>query len=178
MARHHRAQGPPKVNGGVVLVCGKDLIHVLECGADRWNVFRDRNPGAVMLNRASLAHAQLANADLRLAFLLDSDLQCTNLMHACLERAILRKTNFHGSDLRFARLDGADLFAADLSGADLRGASLVATFLRRANLRGADLSTARGLTHDQIAEAFGDPETRLPDDVAPPDSWARKGCRE
>ena len=131
-----------------------------------------------MLNRASLAHAQLANTDLHLAFLLDSDLQCTNLMHASLEHAILRQTNFRGSDLRYARLDGADLFGADLSHADLREASLALTFLRHANLRGADLSSAHGLTDVQIVEALGDHDTKLPENVERPASWTMKGNRE
>lgn len=159
------------------MICGKDLICVLESGADKWNAFRDQHPGGVMLNRVCLADAQLANADLHLAFLLESNLQGANLMKACLERAILRNSNLRGSDLRYAKIDGADMFAADLSGADLRDASLASTFLMRADLRGADLSTAHGLTAGQIVEALGDHGTRLPQDVERPASWTTRGSR-
>lgn len=153
------------------MVCGENLIQLLELGADAWNAFRGEHPGGVMLNGVRLKRAQLAHADLHGAFLLRSDLQCANLESARLEAAILRETNLHGSDLRHARIDGADLFSADLSGADLRDASLSATFLKRANLCGADLSTAHGLTQSQIAEALGDRETRLPEDLPRPESW-------
>lgn len=156
------------------MVSGKNLVQMLESGADAWNTFRGKNPGGVMLNGACLPGAQLAHANLNRAFLLGSDLQRANLESASLRRAILRKTNLHGSDLRGAIIDGADLFSADLSGADLRGASLVATFLRCADLRGADLSTAQGLTASQIIQAIGDQETRLPDDLPRPESWNAK----
>lgn len=156
------------------MACGKDLVHLLESGADTWNAFRSRNPGFVMLNRTCLADAQLAHADLHRAFLLESDLQRANLEWAILERAILRKTNLRGSDLRYAKIDGADLFSADLSGADLRNASLAFTFLKRADLRGADLSTAQGLTPGQLVEAIGDQETRLPADLPRPASWSAR----
>ena len=154
------------------MVCGENLIQLLEAGADKWNAFRGEHPGGVMLNGVRLACAQLAHADLHRAFLLRSDLHCANLISARLEEAILRETDLHGSDLRHARIDGADLFSADLSGADLRDASLESTFLKRANLCGADLSTAHGLTHKQIAEAVGDGRTRLPENLPRPATWS------
>ena len=158
------------------MVSGKDLVPKLESGAEDWNEFRRQHPGGVMLNGACLADAQLAHADLRRAFLLESNLRGADLSWACLEGAILRKTNLHGSNLRHARIDGADLFSADLSGADLRGASLACTFLKRANLRGADLSTAQGLTERQLVEAVGDCDTRLPEHLTHPTSWIARGC--
>lgn len=167
----------PKRKEGLEVVCGKNLVQVLESGADNWNTFRGQNPGGVMLNGVCLAKAELSRADLHRAFLLDSDLQRANLVMASLEGAILRKANLRGSDLRDAKIDGADLFSANLSGADLRGASLVSTFLKRADLRGADLSTAQGLTPAQIVETLGDLETRLPEDLPRPASWTAKDMR-
>jgi uncharacterized protein YjbI with pentapeptide repeats len=157
------------------LVRGENLIHLLVSGADNWNAFRCQNPGCVMLNRVRLPEAQLADADLHRAFLLESDFHRAVLVRASLEGAILRKTNLRGSDLRFARFDGADLFAADLSGADLRDASLTATFLKQTDLRGADLSTAHGLTSGQIVDALGDQTTRLPEDLPAPAAWISRG---
>ena len=157
------------------MVRGENLIHLLVSGADNWNAFRCQNPGCVMLNRVHLPGAQLAGADLHRAFLLESDFHRAVLNRASLEGAILRNTNMHGSDLRSAKFDGADLFAADLSSADLREASLTATFLKQTDLRGADLSTAHGLTPSQIVDALGDQTTRLPEDLPRPASWSSGG---
>jgi uncharacterized protein YjbI with pentapeptide repeats len=162
-------------NQGVDLVRGENLIQLLVSGADNWNAFRCLHPGCVMLNRISLPEAQLAGADLHHAFLLESDFHRAILARARLEGAILRKINLHGCDLRSARFDGADLFAADLSGADMRDASLTATFLKQADLRGADLSTAHGLTESQIVDAVGNEETRLPGNLSRPLCWSTKG---
>jgi len=162
-------------NQGVDLVRGENLFQLLISGTENWNAFRCQHPGCVMLNRISLPEAQLADADLHRAFLLESNFHRAILVRASLEGAILRKINLHGCDLRFAKFDGADLFAADLSGADMRDASLTASFLKRANLCGADLSTAHGLTEDQIVDALGDQETRLPENLSRPASWGSKG---
>ncbi len=154
------------------MVCGKDLISTLECGVEDWNALRHRNPDSVMLNGACLADAQLASADLHSVFLMESDLQRANLSCANLERAILRNANLRGSDLRHANIAGADLCRANLSGADLRDASLTSTFLKRTDVRGADLSTALGLTDAQISDALGDARTTLPGSLTRPASWA------
>jgi uncharacterized protein YjbI with pentapeptide repeats len=150
----------------------EDRLELLRSGVEMWNAFRREHPDCIVLNCASLAEAQLANADLHCVVLMESDLRCANLICAILERAVLRKSNFCGSDLRRAILDGADLFRADLSAADLRGASLASAFLKLTDLRGADLSTARGLTAAQLTDAFGDDRTKLPEDLARPASWA------
>jgi uncharacterized protein YjbI with pentapeptide repeats len=155
----------------MVVVSGNELITMLESGVDCWNDFRQRNPDTVMLNGLALAGAQLARADLRRAFLIDSDLRRADLSFANLQRAILRKTNLCGSDLRHASIDGADLCRANLADADLRDASLASAFLKYANVRGADLSTALGLTDAQISDACGDTNTRLPAHLARPSRW-------
>jgi Pentapeptide repeats (8 copies) len=40
-----------------------------------------------------------------------------------------------------------------------------------ANLSGANLSTTRDLTQDQLEEAYGDKNTTLPPDLKPPAHW-------
>jgi uncharacterized protein YjbI with pentapeptide repeats len=155
----------------MVVVSGNELITMLESGVECWNEFRQRHPDTVMLTGLTLADAQLARADLRRAFFIESDLRRANLSFAILERAILRKTNLCGSDLRHANIDAADLCRANLSHADLRDANLSAAFLKYTDLRGADLSTAVGLTDAQVADACGDAETRLPANLARPSRW-------
>jgi len=155
----------------MVVVSGNELIAMLESGVDCWNEFRQRNPDTVMLNGLTRPGAQLARANLRRAFLIESDLRRANLSFAILDGAILRKTNLCGADLRHANIDGADLCRANLSHADLRDASLSSAFLKYTDLRGADLSTALGLTDVQISGACGDADTRLPANLARPSRW-------
>lgn len=149
-----------------------NLSALLHCGVEKWNAFRREYPASIVFNCASFAEAQLSSIDMHFVLLVESDFRRADLSCAILERAVLRKSNLRGSDLRRAILDGADLCRADLSEADLRGASLVSTFLKRADLTGADLSTAQGLTSAQISEAYGDPRTRLPQDLARPANWS------
>ena len=78
--------------------------------------------------------------------------------------------------LDLADLQGADLFRANLRGADLPSANLQAAYLRsanlpeanfpRANLESANLPKAKSLTREQLDEACGDDETKLPDYLA------------
>jgi len=160
------------VQGSMALVGAKNLFSTLESGVENWNAFRCGNPDSFMLNGARLPQAQLANADLHCAFLMESDLRGANLSRANLEKAILRNADLRGSDLSYANIAGADLCRANLSGADLRHASMTSTFLKKTDVRGADLSTAVGLTDSQINDAVGDALTILPANLTRPASWA------
>jgi hypothetical protein len=104
------------------------------------------------LDAVSLRHAYLVDARLPQAWIRYADLRDAWLSHAKLPGA-----SFNGS-----RLDRADLSHTDLENADFRGAGMTGTILKAANLKGANLSTAKGLTRDQLAEAIVDGRTRLP----------------
>ncbi|NUB26588.1 hypothetical protein GAY30_17045 [Azospirillum brasilense] len=113
--------------------------------------------------RADLHRARFDGYDLRGADLDHADASGANIDGACLERASLwnarlGKARLCQADLRNANLDHADLSGANLSEADCTEASLWG-----ARLHGADLRTATGLIGDQLANALGDPDTRLPD---------------
>ncbi len=149
----------------------RQMITILGCGAEEWNAFRRRHFGSVVLHGAVLAGAHLSCADLHCVILMNSDLRCANLSCAILERAVLRKSDFRHSNLQRANIRGADLWGANLAGADLRDASLTSCFLKRADLRGTDLSTAEGLTEEQIKETFGNGKTKLPAGLARPGNW-------
>jgi uncharacterized protein YjbI with pentapeptide repeats len=82
------------------------------------------------------------------AALKDRNLRYTNALHAFLVNADLR---------------GADLLGADLRQADLRGARLEGARLHGTNLQGADLTYATGLSREQLASAWIDAATRIPD---------------
>ncbi len=95
-----------------------------------------------------------------------ADLSRANLQGANLQGADLRSANLQGAELRSANLQRADLPSANLQGAYLRSANLQEANLPRANLESANLTKAKSLTREQLDEACGDDETKLPDYLA------------
>jgi uncharacterized protein YjbI with pentapeptide repeats len=96
-----------------------------------------------------------------------------NLQEANLTKAILIQTNLQGANLMMAKLQKADLSFADLSevtlrGADLRGAILLGTNFNEAKLSGTDLSGAIHLKQEQINKACVDETTKLPHGLKKP----------
>src|SRR5579871_6109939 len=128
----------------------KEHFELLMRDVDAWNTWRADNPKV----KPDLSYAVMRGADLTLA----------NLAHA----------HLHEADLVLANLRGADLRHADLRGANLVGARLMGVDLAHANICGADLSTAEDLTDEQLHQTHGDAETKLPEDVPPPQNWPRK----
>lgn len=86
-------------------------------------------------------------------------------------RGVYLGTDFSGSDLRAVELRGALLIAAKLRDADLRWADLLGADLRDAELHGADLRHVLHLTQPQLAAAFGDAATQLPESLTRPRHW-------
>jgi uncharacterized protein YjbI with pentapeptide repeats len=141
-----------------------------------------------VLSEADLDQADLSEADLSGANLSHAGLSGTNLsgasvsgattfsgailFKATLADAILSGADFSETDLSWADLS-ADLSGANLSRADLSKANLSEAYLDEAvlseadldgaDLSGADLSGATGLTHEQLAGAITDEETKLPE---------------
>jgi hypothetical protein len=86
-----------------------------------------------------------------------------------------------GLDLSKADLSGADLSLIDLENANLHGAVLfkaylVATnlsgaFLKDADVRGANMTSAIGLTDSQVSDMRGDFTTVLPHKMKAPEDW-------
>ena len=115
-----------------------------------------------ILSNANLQEANLYQANLQGANLINANLQRANLFDATLQGALLLGANLQGADLTNANLQGASLIEANLQGANLVNANLQVAILRNATLQGADLSIVLGLTQEQLDEACGDAETRLP----------------
>jgi Pentapeptide repeats (8 copies) len=112
--------------------------------------FADPDPDAPPLDLADtdLRRAYLRGADLRRARLYAADLrrahfEDVDLGGAALTRAHLQETHLRGANLRDASLYGADLRDADLTGASLAGADLRHANLQGTKLDGADLRGAR-----------------------------------
>jgi len=118
-------------------------LAILKKGTEVWNKWRKKNYTIVV----DLRGAVLSDANLRGAFLFE-----TNLSQADFQRADLRGASLNSADLTETNLDGADLREADLWGGkfsrtNLRGANLsksglLGAKLSSADLRGAELSEA------------------------------------
>lgn len=102
--------------------------------------------------------AELSQADLSLSNLSNANLRDANLLSANLAFAQLVETDLTEATLVGAVLDTANAFGADFTNADFAGASLQAAVLSGANLTGAE-----HLTTDQLATAFVDDTTVLPE---------------
>ena len=117
--------------------------------------------------RAVLHGVDLAHAVLKRATLVEADMTGASFDHADLSEADCRGANFFDSSFKSACLAGANCDEVDMTFADLTEADLTGTRLRGAYLQGADLSHSRGLKREQIADAFIDEMTQLPDFSSP-----------
>ncbi|MCK4762753.1 MAG: pentapeptide repeat-containing protein [Candidatus Aminicenantes bacterium] len=111
------------------------------------------------LYKANLKNAWLLGADLKNAWLARADLTCANLRGADLKGAWLIDADLRGASLSWSDLMGAWLSESDLSGAslskvNLQGASLYKTDLKGAWLEDVDIEGAKGLTEEQLSQAF------------------------
>ena len=89
------------------------------------------------LNFANFEYADLAKADLR-----NARLHGANLVNACLRETNLEKAILRGADLSQAELQGVNLSRANLQEANLFKAIMQGANLSRANLQEANLSQA------------------------------------
>jgi len=146
---------------------------LLKEGVNVWNIWRkkysDIRPDlqGANLRKADLAGADLRDSNLSGVFLQGADLYKANLSGAALKgaklgQADLSRATLIDADLTNADLERADLSSADLSGATLAKANLAGASLVGATLEGTDLSTAVGLTREQLEEALTGGSTRLP----------------
>ncbi len=135
-----------------------------------------------------LAGVNLRNRDLRRWYLRGANMREASLEGARLDNSSLSGANLQGANLRGADLSGAELIGANLSGADLElaqfaaatlqgstleDAIIVAANFQGANLLGVDLSGARlssatGLTQEQIDKTCADQRTTLPNGLRKP----------
>ncbi len=127
----------------------------------------DANLQEADLEGANLQEAYLSDANLQGADLFNANLQGADLGGANLQGAYLWHADLQGADLRVANLQGANLFGANLQeaklgGANLQGANLWGANLQGADLRVADLTNTTDLTQEQLDQACGNEETKLP----------------
>jgi hypothetical protein len=149
-------------------------------------------PAAANLE-VQLSHAYLSEAVLRDVDLTEVDFRGANFVETTLQDAVLDGGDFQGAflvnanlagvsaqdaDLRNAKLQGANLRNGDFRGSDFRGAIFAGANVEgadfyEADLSGADLRGVAGLTREQLAGAYMDDETQLPEVVAAPSPLTR-----
>ncbi len=141
---------------------------------------------------ANLAGMSLTDTNLDYAILRDADLSRAKFCRYFSTAKEGRVTPIQEGDEPFdrmrptlassffnAKLDGANLEGAALAGCWLQGAHLAGADLDRADLRGAELRMTRDLARGQIERAYGScgqegmPDTKLPDDLEPPEAWRK-----
>ena len=135
------------------------------------------------LGRANLANAKLTGANLKGADLSDADLTSANLKGVILEESNLRRANLTEASLGGSNLERANLTEAILKGArfekdvswwkypensapgdaEKHAVNMRGVILMDTDLAGADLREVQSLTPQQLDEACGDAETKLPE---------------
>ena len=133
-----------------------------EKGEDERLDLRGTDMRAASLNGAHLEEGVPQRAHLEGATLSDAHLEGAILSRAHLERTTLSDAHLEGATLSDAHLERAILTDAHLEGATLSRAHLERANLNGAHLEGATLSDAYGLTPEQLASAYTDAATRLP----------------
>jgi uncharacterized protein YjbI with pentapeptide repeats len=121
-----------------------------------------------------MTRPHLAKAHLEEAFLFRTNLERADLFGANLEKAILWEAKLEGALLVLAHLEGADLQGTpegeDPPGFRFAGISIPAGVQWE---EGPPRETV-GLAQEDIAEAIGDENTKLPSHLKPPTYWGVK----
>ncbi len=144
--------------------------------------FDDAHLEGVRFMGTHLEKAWLSGAHLQGAWLNQAHFESATLRRAHLEGAFLAQANLQAADLTDAHLGSADLSLARLESARFEracfdGASFDRALTSDAFMDGADLSSAREMTQEQVEIMWGDSETKLPKALRRPtnDFWSDSG---
>jgi uncharacterized protein YjbI with pentapeptide repeats len=142
-------------------------------------ILRGTNLKGANLSDANLSHTELRDADLSGAILRGTNLKGANLSGANLSHTKLTNADLSGADLSDADLGRAIPFRANLKDANLSNVDFICACLNDANLEGANLKGAnfgyaslananlrgvKGLTKEQLKQAYLF-NTKLPEGV-------------
>ena len=137
----------------------------LKQGVEAWNVWRKDNPKAQPdLSQADLRGLKLQKFDLSNSNLKGCKLQFSNLTGTNLEGTNLSKSKLQESCLQSANMRNCNLLGSGMLEANLEGVQFNEdTLFNQTNLKGANLSSATGLSTTQLNQAITDKQTQLPD---------------
>lgn len=139
-----------------ISLTGIDLSCERMGGAGNWNAEKKRCKRGVYLmgidlsphepgglkqvgQRKQKLYANLSDANLSGAYLVNANLSGAYLIKADLSGVVLHSSRLSGTDFQGANLSGAIAWSADLSDANLVNANFSGAYLPRANLSGTDL---------------------------------------
>jgi len=113
--------------------------------------------GAIDCPGCDLSGADLSNTCVKNGNLKGAKFDNVTALFMCMSLADFTDVSFRNADLT-----GANLGQSDLTRADLTGAKLAIT-----SIKGANLSTVKGLTQAQLDEACADAKTKVPAGLTP-----------
>lgn len=175
---------PTSTQESLVDLRGLDMRDVSFLGEELSHAaLRRADLSGARFKRVNLMAADLKGANFRKADLSEARLWGVKLNGANLQKANLKRAHVDGTDLRMADFSNANLQGADLEQANLERAELKNAYLQEAHLiganfrganlqgavlKGADLRWTRNLTQEQLDQACGDNETKLPEGLTIP----------
>ena len=130
---------------------------------------------------AEFYSCNLSHSNLLGASFIDAEFETSNLSHTDFSGAKLRGVSFTRSNLIQTNMQAADLREAEFDHVDFRDAKFGNAILSNAVfdqvfLSGADLSSVRGLTQNQLENSCGNRNTKLPANITIKDcssvNWA------
>ncbi|MEM9233818.1 MAG: pentapeptide repeat-containing protein [Pseudomonadota bacterium] len=134
---------------------------------------QDTRFDGALIYRSNFSGASLRRARFDQAIIAHAVFEETEIIEGSFAGAIFRGGSLSGStmtgsrfdDVQFERTDlrQVDFGASSFAGARFENARIHGASLAAANLSGANLSSTLGLTQDQLDQACGDEDTRLPE---------------
>ncbi len=152
----------------------EDVQATLDILAELNDVQMDYTEPVPPRNRVNFSHTNLTGYLITGKNFVSADLDYIIFQHGNLSNKQFFYASMIYADLSYTNLSESYFVIADLSNADLSNADLSNANLHRADLFGADLSTAKNLTQEQIDEADGDDDTKLPKGLTRPEHWIKK----
>lgn len=148
---------------------------------------QDTRFDGALLHRADFSRASLRRARFDQAIMAHTIFEGSEVIEGSFSDAVMRGGSLSGATMAGSRFDRTrfertDLRQVDLSATSFREAVFLNTRLHgsslaAANLSGADLTTAFGLTQDQLDRACGDEATLLPEGLTVPSCTAAAPTR-
>ena len=144
-------------------------------GVETWNVWREKNPKiqpdlsqadlrGLKLQKINLSSSNLKGCKLQFSNLTGANLEGANLSKSKLQESCLQSANMQNCDLSGSGMLEANLQYTILEKANLEGVQFNEdTLFNQTNLKGANLSSATGLSTAQLDQAITDKQTQLPD---------------
>ena len=155
-------------------MANEEHLVLIKQGVNPWNAWREKNPEIHPdLSQADLRGSKLQKVNFSSCNLQECKLQFSNLMGATLEganliKSKLQESNFQSANMHNCNLSRSGMLEANLQYTNLENSNLDRvqfnedTLFNQTNLKGANPSSATGLSAAQISQTITNPQTQLP----------------